>query len=150
MIQSGGVIIAGAIIYFFEASHPGIVIVDPICTFLFCIIVIFTTIPVTTECLNVLMEASPKEVNIKALTEELGEVVGVVDIHDVHLWSISMGKPSISLHISSNSPQKTLEAATIVCKKHKIYHITIQVEDWTQRRRASFIDCNHRIENAIH
>jgi len=63
------------------------------------------------------MEASPKEVDIKALTEELAQVVGVVDIHDIHLWSISVGKPSISLHILSRAPQKTLEQTTLICKK---------------------------------
>jgi len=150
MIQSIGVIIAGAIIYFFQDSHPGVVIVDPICTFVFCIIVVCTTIPVTKDCINVLMEASPKEVDIKALTEELAQVIGVVDIHDIHLWSISVGKPSISLHILSRAPQKTLEQATLICKKYQIYHITIQVEDFTQNRRPSFIKCNHLVDNAIH
>jgi len=150
MIQAIGVIIAATIIYFFEDTHPGIVIVDPICTFLFCIIVVCTTIPVTKDCINVLMEASPREVDIKALAEELVQVVGVVDIHDMHLWSISVGKPSISLHILSRLPQKTLEQATLVCKKYKIYHITIQVEDFTQNRRPSFIKCNHVVDNAIH
>jgi len=150
MIQSIGVILAAVIIYFFQDTHPGIVIVDPICTFVFCIIVLCTTIPITRDCLNVLMEASPKEIDIKALTDELVKVVGVVDIHDVHLWCISVGKPSISLHILSKSPQKTLEQATTICKKFGIYHITIQVEDFTQRRRPSFVHCNHTLDNAIH
>jgi len=150
MIQSIGVIIAAAIIYFFQDSNPGIVIVDPICTFVFCIIVLCTTIPITKDCLNVLMEASPKEIDIKALTEELARVVGVVDIHDVHIWCISVGKPSISLHILSKVPQKTLEQATAICKKFGVYHITIQVEDFTQRRRPSFMQCNHTLDNAIH
>jgi len=150
MIQSVGVIIAAVIIYFFQDTHPGIVIVDPICTFVFCIIVLCTTIPITKDCLNVLMEASPKEIDIKALTDELVKVVGVVDIHDVHLWCISVGKPSISLHILSKTPQKTLEQASIICKKFGIYHITIQVEDFTQVRRPSFVHCNHTLDNAIH
>ena len=150
MLQSIGVIIAATIIYFFEDAHPGIIIVDPICTFIFCILVIFTTIPVTQDCLNVLMEASPKEIDIKALTEELIKVVGVVDIHDIHIWCISVGKPSISLHVLSKSPQKTLEHSTLICKKFGIYHITIQVEDFTQRRRPSFIQCKHTVDNTIH
>ena len=150
MLQSIGIVISATIIYIFKDTHPGIIIVDPICTFIFCIIVIFTTIPVTQDCLNVLMEASPKEIDIKALTEELIKVVGVVDIHDIHLWCISVGKPSISLHVLSKSPQKTLEHSTLICKKFGIYHITIQVEDFTQRRRPSFIQCNHTVDNTIH
>jgi len=116
----------------------------------FCIIVLCTTIPVTRDCLNVLMEASPKEIDIKALTDELSKVVGVVDIHDIHIWCISANKPSISLHILSKTPQKTLEQATMACKKFGVYHITIQVEDFTQRRRPSFLQCNHQVDNTIH
>lgn len=150
MIQSIGVIIAATIIYIFQDTHPGIVVVDPICTFLFCIIVLWTTVPITKDCLNVLMESSPKFIDIKALTDELVNVVGVIDIHDVHIWCISIGKPSISLHILSKSPQKTLEQATMVCQKYGIYHITIQVEDFTQTRRPSFKQCNHIVDNSIH
>ena len=150
MIQSIGVIIAAIIIYIFQDTNPGIVIVDPICTFVFCIIVLCTTIPITRDCLNVLMEASPKEIDLKALTSELIDVQGVVDIHDIHIWCISVGKPSISLHILSKTPQKTLELATLICKKYGVYHITIQVEDFTQRRRPSFMQCNHTVDNSIH
>jgi zinc transporter 2 len=150
MIQSIGVIIAAAIIYIFQDTKPGIVIVDPICTFVFCIIVLCTTIPLTRDCLNVLMEATPKEINIKKLTDDLQKVPGVVDLHDIHIWCISVGKFSISLHILSKTPQKTLELATLVCKSFGIYHITIQVEDFTQRRRPSFLQCNHTVDNTIH
>lgn len=150
MIQPFGVIIAATFIYIFKENHPYIVIIDPICTFIFCIVVMITTVPVTKDCLNVLMEASPKEIDIKALTEELIKVIGVVDIHDIHIWCISIGKPSISLHILSRYPQKTLEHTTLICKKYGIYHITIQVEDFTQRRRPSFIKCNHTVDNTIH
>jgi zinc transporter 2 len=96
------------------------------------------------------MEASPREVDINALSEELRKVQGVVDVHDIHVWCISVGKPSISLHILSKTPQKTLEIATLLCKKFGVYHITIQVEDFTQIRRPSFVHCNHKLENAIH
>ena len=96
------------------------------------------------------MEASPKEINIESLTKELIKVNGVVDIHDIHVWCISVGKASISLHILSKTPQKTLEQATLICQKFGIFHTTIQVEDFTQRRRPSFIQCNHHVDNSIH
>jgi zinc transporter 2 len=150
MIQSIGVIIAAVIIYIFQDTIPGIVIVDPICTFVFCIIVLFTTVPLTRDCLNVLMEVTPKEIDIKKLTQELQKVPGVIDLHDIHIWCLSVGKPSISLHILSKTPQKTLELATLVCKSYGVYHITIQVEDFTQRKRQSFIKCSHTVDNTIH
>jgi zinc transporter 2 len=60
MIQSIGVIIAALIIHFFGDSNKEVLIVDPICTYLFSILVIFTTIPVFKDCVRVLMESNPK------------------------------------------------------------------------------------------
>lgn len=150
MIQSLGVLIAAVTIYLLQDTHPGIRIFDPICTFIFAIIVLCTTIPVSSDCLNVLMEAAPKNIDIKRLYYELQKVVGVVNVHDIHIWNISIGRPSISLHILSDLPQKTLEQATLLCKKYGIHHCTIQVEDNTQIKRLSFIACDHEHENDIH
>lgn len=99
MIQSIGVLVAAIIIYFFQDTNPGIRVVDPICTFVFAIIVLCTTVPVSRDCLNVLMEAAPENIDAIKLYEELQSVVGVVNVHDIHLWCISIGRPSISLHI---------------------------------------------------
>jgi len=150
ILQSLGVLIASLIIYFFQDSCPQIEVVDPICTFIFAIIVLSTSIPVSRDCLNVLMEATPREIDINSLTKEMSQCSGVINIHDIHVWCIRIGKPSISLHILSDTPQKTLEEATNICKKYGIHHTTIQVEDNTQRRRPSFINCTHQIDNTIH
>jgi zinc transporter 2 len=150
IIQSMGVLLAAIIIYFFQNTSENIVLIDPICTFVFAIIVLYTSIPVSKDCINVLMEATPKEVDINSLTKELSEIHGVVNIHDIHVWCISVGKPSISLHILSTTPQKSLEQATRLVKKYGIYHTTIQVEDDTQRRRPSFVNCTHTYDNSIH
>ena len=150
MIQSLGVLIAAITIYLLQDTHPRIRIFDPICTFIFAIIVLCTTIPVSSDCLNVLMEAAPKNIDIKSLYYDLQKVIGVVNVHDIHIWNISIGRPSISLHILSDLPQKTLEQATLLCKKYGIHHCTIQVEDNTQIKRLSFIACDHEHENDIH
>ena len=150
MIQSLGVLIAAIIIYLFQDKHPRIRIFDPICTFVFAIIVLCTTIPVSKDCINVLMEAAPNDINTEKLYCELQKVIGVINIHDIHIWCISIGRPSISLHILSNSPQKTLEQATLVCQKFGIHHCSIQVEDNTQIKRLSYVHCNHQSDNDIH
>lgn len=150
IIQSIGVVIASLIVYLFQDSYPKVVIVDPICTFVFAIIVLYTSIPVTRDCINVLMEASPSGIEINQLANEIVQAEGVVNVHDFHVWCISIGKPSISLHILSTNPQKTLEQVTRACNKHGIYHTTIQVEDDTQKHRPSFLKCNHTYDNTIH
>ena len=53
---------------------------DPICTLLFAIIVLFTTIPITKDCLSVLMEAAPPGVDWVAFDEKFKNVPGVISI----------------------------------------------------------------------
>ena len=150
IIQSVGVVIASTIIYLFQDSNPKIVLIDPICTFIFAIIVMSTSVPVTRDCINVLMEASPPGIEINKLANEISQSEGVVNVHDFHVWCISIGKPSISLHILSTNPQKTLEEVTKACNRHGIFHTTIQVEDENQKHRPSFLKCNHTYDNTIH
>ncbi len=61
MLMSVGVIIAAVVIYF----KPEWMIVDPICTYLFSVIVCFTTVPVFKECIFVLLEGTPSSINIE-------------------------------------------------------------------------------------
>ncbi len=59
ILQSIGVVLAAFIIYF----RPDLKIFDPICTFIFSIIVLFTTYNITKQCIAILMEASPNTIN---------------------------------------------------------------------------------------
>ena len=60
MLMSVGVIIAAIIIYYF----PSMWYADPICTYLFSIIVMFTTIPIVKSCIRILMEGTPSNINL--------------------------------------------------------------------------------------
>jgi len=143
MIQSAGVLIAALIIYFFQDTHPGVRIVDPICTFCFAIVVLCTTFPVSRDCFYVLLESTPRDLDIESLYNDLSSIEGVISVHDIHLWNISIGRPSIALHIICKSPKDTLKIATQTCKNYGIKHCTIQAE-------TKESNCNHEEENDIH
>lgn len=136
-LQNIGVIIAGAIIYFW----PSISIADPICTFIFSLIVGYTTIKILRDCIGVLMEGSPMEFDLESLEKDLKSIVGVIEVHDLHVWSLSLGKLSLSCHLSSDCPQVALKKARkLIKQKYKITHSTIQVEENTGK---NVIDCKH-------
>ena len=125
-LQNVGVLIAGGIIFLF----PNLSIADPICTYIFSIIVGLTTIRILKDCIFVLMEGSPVAIDIEQLEKDLNQIKGVKEIHDLHVWSLSIGKMSLSCHICCDNPQKTLKKAKkMIQKKYKIDHITIQVEE---------------------
>ena len=143
MIQSTGVLLAALAIYFFQDTHPGIRILDPICTFCFAIVVLCITFPVSRDCFYVLLESTPRDLDIESLYNDLGSINGVISVHDIHLWNISIGRPSIALHIICENPGETLKIATETCKNYGIKHCTIQTE-------SKECNCQHEEDNDIH
>ena len=139
--MSVGVIVAAVIIYFWPSAK----IADPICTYLFSVIVATTSFPVVKECIKVLMEGTPATVDVQELKNDIYAIEGVEQVHDFHLWSVSMGKFALSCHIKSDKPFKTLSLVTDLCRsKYSIYHTTIQMELFSNQIY------NMKCENDLH
>jgi len=141
VIQSAGVIMASLIIYY----NPTYLVADPSCTFIFTLLVICTTIPITQECTGVLMEGAPADIDVNDIIEDLKNVGGVVKVHDCHVWQISVGKNAFSAHIDSDTPFDTLrDANKLIRDKYEITHSTIQVEPASQKAQYG-IECDNDI-----
>lgn len=125
-LQSVGVMVAGAIIW----ARPDYHLADPICTFLFSVIVLFTTVQLVAQSLRVLMEASPENIDSDEVEKRLASMPNVVGVHDLHIWSLSMGKPSLSVHLLvRNDGRGVLEAVNeMLLARYRINHSTIQIE----------------------
>lgn len=123
-----GVIFTAFLIYF----YPSLWYLDPFCTYFFSILVLCTTIPVTSKCFSILTEACPDNVNMTQLYKDIwalnqGEKDYIKDVHDLHVWSLSVNKLALTVHIRSLQPQITLKQLTLMLrKKYLIYHATIQ------------------------
>jgi zinc transporter 2 len=143
MFQCILVILASFLIYYYDTTlHPYIKILDDICGITFLAIMLIISWPIGKDCIDILMEAAPTDVDIKSLCEEIKTVNGVINIHDIHFWSLSFGRPCLTMHILTDMPQKSLEGAIKICKKYGIKHCTIQVEDKNEATRLSFIKCD--------
>lgn len=81
---------------------------------------------------NILLEGVPEDVNMDDLRKELLAVAGVRSLHDLHVWAISSGKISLTVHVVyavEIAPVAVLEAMKDVLKdKFEITHVTIQCE----------------------
>jgi cobalt-zinc-cadmium efflux system protein len=51
------------------------------------------------EVVDVLLEATPRDVDPDEIRQHIKEVLGVVDVHDLHVWAITSGVPVISAHV---------------------------------------------------
>ncbi|OON22500.1 hypothetical protein X801_01593 [Opisthorchis viverrini] len=79
---------------------PKLKVVDPICTFLFSILVLITTINVLRDALSVLMEATPRGLDFNDVKNALNDVPGVVELHNLRMWSLTMNKTAVSVHLA--------------------------------------------------
>ncbi len=119
-ISSAGVIAAGLIIKF-----TGWLIVDPIVSGFVGIIIITGGVRVIKESLWIFLELSPAGFNADEITESLSKISGVLNIHDVHIWSIGHGTPAFSAHIQI--PDQKISEADSIRKEieHELEHLGI-------------------------
>ena len=143
MIMSIGVCVAASVIYIGDKYfQKDLALADPICTFVFSVIVCCTVIPVIKQCVIVLMEGAPVNfdtdqliVDIKACAKEGDEI----RMHDFHLWSITPNKMALSAHLHTKNPNQVLKDVTVMClKKYNIDHCTLQVEDDNEDNEHKF------------
>ncbi|KAK9067916.1 hypothetical protein SSX86_012027 [Deinandra increscens subsp. villosa] len=127
-IQSIGVMFGAAIIWY----NPKWKVVDPICTLLFSIIVLYTTINMLRDILEVLMESTPREIDATRLEKGLCEIDEVVAIHELHIWAITVGKVLLACHVKirreANAEMALDKVVDYIRREYNISHVTIQIE----------------------
>lgn len=80
--------------------QPSWSIVDPICTFLFSILVILTTVAIIKDVMNVLMEGIPKGFEYSQVENTFMQIDGVVKVHNLRIWALSLDKTALSAHLA--------------------------------------------------
>uniref|UniRef100_A0A0N4ZLB0 Zinc transporter 2 n=1 Tax=Parastrongyloides trichosuri TaxID=131310 RepID=A0A0N4ZLB0_PARTI len=140
LIQSIGVLIAALLILY----NPEWAIMDPICTLFFSIIVLCTTIYITKDALVVLLEGIPSQINFNVVLDDLGSIDGVKKVHDLRIWSLTMDKIAISVHLEVDDQadqQEILKKTTFLLKKkYNVVECTIQIEKY-QENSADCLRC---------
>ncbi|KAM3724509.1 Zinc transporter ttm-1 [Dirofilaria immitis] len=128
-IQSIGVLTAAIII-----KITGWKLADPLCTFLFSVIVLITSVTVIRDIFFILMEGTPAHINYGNLQSDLLNISGVRTLHSLHVWSLNMDKTALAVHLAIDEPEKATEtmkaASKLIRFKHGIHLATIQIEPY--------------------
>ncbi|XP_037342506.2 proton-coupled zinc antiporter SLC30A2-like [Pungitius pungitius] len=127
LVQSVGVLLAATIIHFW----PEYKVADPICTFLFSLLVLGTTLPVTKDVFRILMEGAPPHVSFSAVKELLLSVRGVVSVHSLHMWSLNMTHSLLSVHMATedaDTQMVLMKATKLLRSEFGFSTVTIQIE----------------------
>lgn len=131
-IQSVGVLVAALVIYF----KPEYKIADPICTFLFSVLVLLTTFGIFTEVIRVLMEGTPKGVDLREIHNIILGIPGVVKVHNLRLWALSLERMALSAHVSigkGEDPIRVLkQTSEVLITFVKVYELTLQMEEYDE------------------
>lgn len=93
-LGSVGVVIGGVIML-----YTGRFLVDPIISAFIGFIILWAAWLILKEGIKVILEATPSQVDVKAMVNALNQIPGVKDVHDVHVWSISPELPAMSGHV---------------------------------------------------
>lgn len=128
LIQSAGVMVAGSIIW----VKPEWLMVDLGCTLVFSVVALSTTLPMLKNIFYVLMERAPNDIDTVRLENGLKLIGGVRDVHDLHVWAITLGKHVLSCHVVVGpevGPNEILNDVREYCEKtFGIHHVTVQIE----------------------
>ena len=84
------------------------------------------------ETINILLEGVPDGIDADAVSTALKSVTGVKDLHDLHVWAITSGVPSLSAHLvlapDVDGDAVRANAAAVLDEKFEIEHVTLQIE----------------------
>ncbi|XP_018912388.1 proton-coupled zinc antiporter SLC30A2 isoform X2 [Bemisia tabaci] len=132
-IQSFGVLLAALVIYF----KPEWSLVDPICTFLFSVLVLITTFAIIRDTLVVLMEGIPSGVNFADVLNTFLSIEGVMKVHNLRIWALSLDKTALSAHLAvrpgCDSAQILKCASRKIHNKFHFFEITLQIEEFHEQ-----------------
>jgi cobalt-zinc-cadmium efflux system protein len=114
---------------------------DPIASLLIAAMILPRSFSLLREAVDVLLEASPRHVDLEEVRTHLTGVPGVVDVHDLHAWTITSGMPVLSVHVTVTDAclaergvgSLLDEFSACVAEHFDVDHATFQIEPESHR-----------------
>ena len=111
--------------------HPWI---DPTLSLLIAAMILWSSYGIVRETLHILLEGTPRSVNMAEIRSAMQNVKGVVDVHDLHIWSLTSQSHAMACHVQVEEMQMAETDTVIERLNHQlrdhfgINHTTIQLE----------------------
>jgi cobalt-zinc-cadmium efflux system protein len=112
----------------------GINAIDPALSVLIAVLILWTSWDIIHESLNILLEGLPRDLTLDDVIKEVRGVGGVIDVHDLHIWTLGPKMLALSCHIRiadipvSASTEILRQVNHILGEHFQIRHTTIQFE----------------------
>jgi len=149
-LSSVGVVISGAIIY-----YTGWPYADPVASSIIGVIIVWGGVRLTREAASIFLDLTPRGFSVETLARRVSAVPGVIQIHDVHLRSLSHRRLAFSAHVWVRD-QALSEAEEIrnkiqqILKEEGIGHATLQLEAGQCENDGFYCQIHGEVEHADH
>jgi cobalt-zinc-cadmium efflux system protein len=135
-LASVAVVAGGLVIRY----YPGLTFVDPVLGIVIAAVVVVGAFRLLREATNVLLEAAPASIDPERVRNDVEQLPGVTNVHDLHIWTITSGLNALSAHIvvedGTGSDDVLCRVKALLAKDHHIGHSTLQLESKTYERHA--------------
>jgi cobalt-zinc-cadmium efflux system protein len=129
LAASVGVVLAGAVILL-----TGWLPIDPLLSIAIAVLIAYGAWRIVRETVNLLLEGTPREIDLAAVTSEITGTELISSMHDLHIWALSSAEMALSVHVvvedcplaEAEHVVRNLERR--LCDRFAIGHTTIQVE----------------------
>lgn len=111
--------------------YKGWTIADPIASIVMTLLIVRGSWSLIKESVDILLEATPKHIDVVAVRQSLQNIEHIESVHDLHVWTLTSGVVAMSAHALVPDPlhhQNALEAMTRALALHGVHHVTIQIE----------------------
>ncbi|MGZ4481822.1 MAG: cation diffusion facilitator family transporter [Gaiellales bacterium] len=126
-LSSAGVIIAATIVLVAGWRYA-----DPLASMVIVALILVSAVGIVRESVDVLMEAAPPGIDVERLGQAMAAVEGVVEVHDLHVWTVTSGFPAVAAHVTVRGdaePSIVRRRTAEMLRKHfGIEHTTLQAE----------------------
>lgn len=130
-LGAAGVLVAAGVIAVTETQRA-----DPVASLLVGLLILPRTVRLLREAVDVLLEATPRGLDLAVIREHIEQVPGVVSCHDLHAWTITSGTPVLSVHVvvedacwdAGEAPLVLDRLAACVADHFDLDHSTFQLE----------------------
>lgn len=128
-LGSAGVLVGAILI-----RWTGIAAIDPVLSVLIAVLILWTSWDIIVESLNILLEGLPRGIMLDQVASEVRGIAGVIDVHDLHIWTLGPGMLAASCHVKiadippSASAEILKQVNHVMAEHFDIRHTTIQFE----------------------
>ena len=108
--------------------------IDPVLSLVIAALILWSSVDIVRETLNILLEGTPRGLSLGRIRAGMESVEGVVNVHDLHVWSLGSNSHALACHIQiadippSESSSILQKINTLARDKFHIHHTTIQFE----------------------